>query len=105
MRIIILAHLAESPPPQRFSCYRGQRNFAKRNFAKFLFRIFELLSRNFAIFLESDLTNCTETNFVSFLQLILIEINSILHYFVNMLCCEGNFFRDSRFKERLSQDF
>jgi hypothetical protein len=31
--------------------------------------------------------------------------NSIFHYFVNKLCCEGKFFRDSHFEGTVSQDF
>jgi hypothetical protein len=48
--------------------------------------------------------NCTETNFVSFLQLNM-NFNPIFNNFVNKLYYEGNFFRDSPFKETVSQDF
>ncbi len=63
------------------------------------------ISRNFA---KVILQKCTETNVVSLLQLNSyrnLNFNSIFHYFVNKLCCEGKFFRESHFKGTVSQNF
>ncbi len=75
----VFGHQATCPASRLTVMQRGQRNFAKRNFAKrfakFLFRIsrnfrkrneFLKTSRNFA---KLILKNCTETNLVYFLQL------------------------------------
>ncbi len=78
------------------------------HFAKFSnsFReIFEFLLRNFR---KVILQNCRETKFIYFLMLNSyrnLNFNSIFHYFVNKICCEGNFLRDSPFKGTVSQDF
>jgi hypothetical protein len=72
------------------------------HFAKFS-NDFREISRNeiYENFAKVIWQNCTETNFVSFLLLNSyrnLNFNSIFHYFVNKLCCEDKFFRNSHFK-------
>ncbi len=79
------------------------------HFAKFS-NDFREISRNeiYENFAKVIWQNCTETNVVSFLLLNSyrnLNFNSIFHYFVNKLCCEDKFFRDSHFKGTVSQDF